>query len=306
MFEYYSTEEEVIEYRLNYIFLAIFLPIRLWYIFKYFIISSYYFTPRAHRFCRIYSTRLTFAFTLKCLLKSKPIVVLLCLFSANVFMGGYLVRIWERRLFEHNVDLENYINCVWYAFTTMCTVCYGDMEAATLPGRIFSMIISIFGIIITSIVTVVLTDNFTFKGGELKAYNLLNHIKMREKMFEVTKKLFTKCGIIFLNKIRKNRSKNNNESDMYDEIIEKLNKEKIKILIEINNLKQIAQNSHELDYISLIIDRLVHLKDYIKSNLMQMKQVKSISTNILENQTQLEVIKNKICTNLQNEDDIVY
>jgi hypothetical protein len=58
----------------------------------------------------------------------------------------------------------------------MCTVGYGDYIAKSIISRIIICFVAILGVFITSTLTVVLTEIFTFRGGELKAYNMLTKL----------------------------------------------------------------------------------------------------------------------------------
>ena len=64
--------------------------------------------------------------------------------------------------------LNNYFTCVWYCLISMTTVGFGDFTAFSVFGRILVIIISLNGVFILAMMTVVFKDVFSFKGGQLK------------------------------------------------------------------------------------------------------------------------------------------
>lgn len=282
--------------RINYIFLTFFLPLRFWYVIKYFIVSSYYYSPRAQRFASMYQTQVNLSFSIKCILKSYPLITLIILFGSTIFLGGYLIRIWERPgAIQPNEGLESVQNCAWYAFITMSTVGYGDFMATSIPSRGLAVAVGISGVFVNSILTVVLTENFTFQGGELKAYNMLNQIELKEDLDIVIKKLYTKCMLI--NHCRFKRAKFSGEPKLMkkvDDLQASLLRERDNLMKKVKEVKEEIKASFEIDPIDMVIDKL---SDVMKSvNLIKSKinQFESVFDTAKENQRNLEALKNTI------------
>lgn len=112
------------------------------------------------------------------------------LLSTNCLIFGYLIKIAERlHTIVPGAKFDYYFNDIWYAFITMTTVGYGDLFPETNFGRIIGIIIGINGIFINSLLTVILNDVFTFVGGELKSYNVIKTIIMRESLSSIVVEL---------------------------------------------------------------------------------------------------------------------
>ena len=84
-------------------------------------------------------------------------------------MGAYLIRIFERlNNMVPNSELNSLFVCIWYSFISMMTVGYGDFVAVTIFGRVLVLAVSLNGVFILAIITVMFNEGFTFKGGQLK------------------------------------------------------------------------------------------------------------------------------------------
>ena len=58
----------------------------------------------------------------------------------------------------------DYGNALWYCFAVVTTVGFGDITATTLVGRILSVILGIYGIIVVALITSVIVNFY----GEMK------------------------------------------------------------------------------------------------------------------------------------------
>jgi hypothetical protein len=187
------------------------------------------------------------------------------LFVSNIFLGGYLIRIWER-FGERNPfeGFDSYQNCMWYAFITMSTVGYGDMFAKSLAGRLLATLVAVLGVFINSTLTVIMTDNFTFKGGELKAYNMLNQIEMRERLDLIVRMLITRCVKIY--SVKKQRLKNLdlNKVKHSDTIDRFLLRQRDMLLKRIKEVKEKVRTCFKAEPIDMVIDKLVDVRKAVK------------------------------------------
>lgn len=64
-------------------------------------------------------------------------------------------------------------NCMWNVIITLTSVGYGDIYPKSLFGRITGVLISFWGVFITSFFVVTVTNMLMFSPSEEKAYNLL-------------------------------------------------------------------------------------------------------------------------------------
>jgi hypothetical protein len=282
--------------KLNYFFLTIYLPTRFFNMIKFFIVSSYFYSTRAQRFANMYGTEVSDSFALKCILKSKPLICLVILFCSNIFLGGYLIRIWER-LGEKcpSEGFDSYQNCIWYAFITMCTVGYGDLFAKSIMGRIITTIVAILGVFICSTLTVIMTDNFTFKGGELKAFNMLNQIEMNEQLDFIRKRMLTQCMISFNNIRKKQRNINNPKLvDRYEKVINSLVMQRDNLKKQIKDVKYFIKNTFKAEPLDIIVDKMADVRKSVKCIQETIETFQDIIERNEENNRKLEALKNTI------------
>jgi len=88
----------------------------------------------------------------------------------------------------------------------MMTVGYGDKIAVSIIGRIIIAFVALGGVFILAMSTVIFTDIFTFKGGQLKSFNLLKQIYAKEEILERVKELIVKSGNIIITTRRKKKN----------------------------------------------------------------------------------------------------
>jgi hypothetical protein len=157
------------EIKVNHLILVIFFVSRIIFLIKCIMISCYYYSPRSQRFCKIFCVDLNYKFVAKCLFRAYPFYVVLFFIVLNLFMGAYLIRIFERlNNMVPNSELNSLFVCIWYSFISMMTVGYGDFVAVTIFGRVLVLAVSLNGVFILAIITVMFNEGFTFKGGQLK------------------------------------------------------------------------------------------------------------------------------------------
>lgn len=171
------------------------------------LILTYYWSPRSQRFCKIFGVNLNLTFVFKSILRSNPFSVLFISSALILIFGSYLLLIFERLYYMIPYSkLNNYSSCFYYSFITMMTVGYGDKVAVSAYGRIIITFVAIGGVFILAMITVIFTDVFTFKGGQLKSFNLLMQIYGKEEILEKVKELIVNCGKIIITTRRKKKN----------------------------------------------------------------------------------------------------
>ncbi len=260
------------------------------------VVSSYFYSPRAQRFATMFQVDTNFIFAAKCLIKYYPFRSLLLLYSFNVLVGAYMIRMWEK-LIIHNIgeDLDNYLNSCWYLIVSIVTVGIGDYIAKTTISRFIVCFAIIIGIFINSSLIVVLTEYFTFRGGELKAFNMLNQIELREKMNECSKKLLLVSFKYHLNRGKKQKCSRDYKKYRYYEDLE------TKYYIKINRLlnkyrvyKEEVKETNKFDVVELIIDRLMDARKTVLSINEKINLFESVYEQEKENQRNLEALKTTV------------
>ena len=122
-------------------------------------------------------------FAVKAIMKEKPYQFLLISLFVSAFVLGYCLRIFERLFTEYSgQDFNLMANNIWNVIITMTTVGYGDIYPKTNMGRLVGVVIALWGLFLVSIFTVTLSNLFTFTGGEKKAYDLGERLKIKDEL----------------------------------------------------------------------------------------------------------------------------
>ena len=137
----------------------------------------------------MYGVKNGLLFTLKCEMKTNPLILLLSAYVMSILLFGYVLRIAERPTdrISGNTTFFTYANSMWLTLATMATckncncfiklnlrlgtVGYGDYYPITFLGRMVVFFISIWGSSIVSLMVVTLT-------------NLLSQSRLEEKVNE--------------------------------------------------------------------------------------------------------------------------
>jgi len=84
-------------------------------------------------------------------------------------------------------DFTSMWNAVWNAVITLFSTGYGDLYPRTFYGRIVAMALCFWGVLITSLLVVSVTNMLVFTQNEERAYSLLMrlHHKMKLKKLAV-------------------------------------------------------------------------------------------------------------------------
>lgn len=80
-----------------------------------------------------------------------------------------------------NATFTNFGEALWYTFTVVTTIGFGDIVATTLVGRLVSVILGIYGIIAVAVITSIIVNFYNETSGKKDAKELKNIQKDEEK-----------------------------------------------------------------------------------------------------------------------------
>ncbi len=82
--------------------------------------------------------------------------------GASKILCGYIVMLLCIALAIMIVepDIDTYVNSLWYCFNVITTIGFGDVIAVTTLGRILSIILSVYSILIIAIIPGILTSYY--------------------------------------------------------------------------------------------------------------------------------------------------
>ena len=86
------------------------------------------------------------------LVKTHTIDVIVCLLSIMIAFSFVLQR------FESTIT--NFWDAMWYCFTVITTIGFGDFYATSLVGRILTVVLGIYGIVVVAIITSVVVNYY--------------------------------------------------------------------------------------------------------------------------------------------------
>lgn len=99
------------------------------------------------------------------LVKTHTIDVLVCLLSIMIAFSFILQR------FEGTIT--NFWDAMWYCFAVVTTIGFGDFYATTLIGRILTVVLGIYGIVVVAILTSVVVNYYNEVTQKEKARNFI-------------------------------------------------------------------------------------------------------------------------------------
>ncbi len=102
---------------------------------------------------------------LNILIKTHTFDVLICLISFIIAFSFVLP------MFEENIT--NFWDAMWYCFTVITTIGFGDFVATSNVGRILTVILGIYGIVVVAILTSVIVNFYNEVSAKEKARDII-------------------------------------------------------------------------------------------------------------------------------------
>ena len=88
------------------------------------------------------------------------------------------MRMWPRRRGEDSI--VNFADGLWYSFAIVTTIGFGDFYAVTPIGRILSVVLGLYGILVVAVITSIVVNFYNETAGKQDAEEI-KEIKKEEK-----------------------------------------------------------------------------------------------------------------------------
>lgn len=182
-----------IDYTLTYsldLILANLMIVRIYLALRLFAHYTKWRSELAMKYCELEGCEANTVFAMKASLKESPYVSLLFAFLLSSVLLGIPVMNFEEPLNEYLAVLnggssaQTYTlwNSVWLIVITMTTVGFGDFYARSHIGRFCSVLSIFWGIFLTSMMVVTLTNSMMLDAKESRAFNILYRLKARKNL----------------------------------------------------------------------------------------------------------------------------
>lgn len=182
---YIAALDTTVEYGCN-AMLTVCTVVRVYHVLRAVCAGSKFRTGRAQRVCQVNGCEAGNWFAIRCLMEDSPAYMLGVLFFGGIFLGAWLMRIFERPTSSQTgIDFSSYENAFWQVLVTMTTVGYGDYYPVTHPGRIVTILVCGWGVVLISLVVLVLTEQLALVTGEKDARNIMVRLDFKEEMKDV-------------------------------------------------------------------------------------------------------------------------
>ncbi|MCR5505783.1 MAG: potassium channel family protein [Bacilli bacterium] len=108
---------------------------------------------------------------------------------ASEFLVGLVIMILTASLILTFVEpkLENYGDALWYCFAIVTTIGFGDFSAVTLSGRLVSVFLGIYGIVVLALFTSIIVNLYNETKNETSKAKKIEEKKNEETPIEEEK-----------------------------------------------------------------------------------------------------------------------
>lgn len=187
-FEVYNSSKDIyLPYQLNDILCLIGVIVKSYYIMKQFYVSLEYNSNKMQRLFALYGAdELGFMFSFKIFLIRKPNTFIAVSMIVSLIFFSFIIKVSERPLQDITPVplLKDWDDLVWFCIITMTTVGYGDRVPFTLPARLATFFMILWGSIWTSLFISTLNSVFQLDSNALKALNLYHRTQSKNVMHQ--------------------------------------------------------------------------------------------------------------------------
>lgn len=159
--------------------------IRVFFVLRAFLNYSIFADSTARRICAQFGEMADFSFNVRAMARKDPHLFILALIVILAFVFTIPIRTLERPYQEVvHLDWGGVINSMWFTATTLDISPYGDYFTNTHPGRVFSYILAILCLCLTSIAYTLMFDYVDMSSNEMYVYESIQASRLAAKVIE--------------------------------------------------------------------------------------------------------------------------
>lgn len=169
--------------------LFVFTFVRFIYLLKALFNFTIYQDDNARYYCSRYKTKANVRFSVRCMLRTKPSLMIVAFIIPSFFVLGIFLRVFERPYQDvSKLNFSSYLNAVWCCAVTMATIGYGDLYPGTLFGRIVAISCAVWGAFAFSMIVFTLESSLQLTSNQNKAFQ--NIVRARSAAKVIASSLF--------------------------------------------------------------------------------------------------------------------
>ena len=305
----FTFEFSQIGYYLTYsldLIMSNFMLVRIYLAFRLFSHYTKWRSALSIKYCDIEGCEASTSFALRASLKESPYISLLFAFILSAILLGIPVMNFESPLMDYIAPGSylnfNLWNSVWLIIITMVTVGFGDYYARSHIARLACVLSIFWGVFLTSMMVVTLTNSMSLDAKEQRAFQILFRLTARENLKHIATTIVTL--MIRANALAKDTTRRKNgldpsipqQLDQIKELDQKYEADKAEIYSRLDILKTLFNEANaELNPPDVdAVEEIRKLSVSIEHDFNEMKNfhvaIKEIEANLMSIKKSHEVI----------------
>lgn len=191
-YDSYNTQVKMMITRKVNELLLLVLIFRVYWIVAFLVHCTKYMDSSTNRTCRTFYFKTNLIFSIKSLIKTKPLYTIFTGFFFSVMTFAFAVRIFERGISQYTGnDFNRYWNAIWFVSITMATVGFGDFTARTNEGRSICMVACMNGVFLLSLLIIAISNFLQMNSIELNMFIISEKCKINDEVNDNAKMVIT-------------------------------------------------------------------------------------------------------------------